>query len=79
MNQKTKKLIDKYSPMWTNKQIWEFDQLNEELSFDLVYVEPGNYDESLWKSKSSFPESEFISFEILKAINEISIVTIRIL
>ena len=57
MNQKTKKLIDKYSPMWTNKQIWEFDQLNEELSFDLVYVEPGNYDESLWKSKSSFPDS----------------------
>ena len=55
--QKTKKLIDKYSPMWTNKQIWEFDQLNEELSFDLVYVEPGNYDESLWKSKSSFPDS----------------------
>ena len=43
--------------MWTNKQIWEFDQLNEELSFDLVYVEPGNYDESLWKSKSSFPDS----------------------
>jgi len=57
MNQKTIKLIDKYSPMWTNKQIWEFDQLNEELSFDLVYVEPGNYDESLWKSKSSFPDS----------------------
>ena len=57
MNQKTKKLIDKYSPMWTNKQIWEFDQLNEELSFDLVYVEPGNYNESLWKSKSSFPDS----------------------
>jgi len=57
MNQKAKELIDKYSPMWTNKQIWEFDQLNEELSFDLVYVEPGNYDESLWKSKSSFPDS----------------------
>ncbi len=57
MNQKTIKLIDKYSPMWTNKQIWEFDQLNEELSFDLVYVEPGNYNESLWKSKSSFPDS----------------------
>ena len=41
MKQSTKKLIEKYSPMWTNKQIWEFDQLNEDLTFDLLYVESG--------------------------------------
>ena len=43
--------------MWTNKQIWEFDQLNEELSFDLVYTDPGKYDETLWKSKHAHPDS----------------------
>ena len=43
--------------MWTNKQIWEFDQLNEELSFDLVYTEPGEYNETLWKSKHAHPDS----------------------
>ncbi len=54
MNQLTKKIIDEFSPMWTNKQVWEFDQLNPELTFDMLYVEPGKYDESLWNSKSSF-------------------------
>lgn len=58
MNQKTRETIVKFSPMLTNKQIWEFDQLNEELSFDLVYVKPGKYEESAWKSKSSYPDSD---------------------
>lgn len=58
MNQMTREIIVKFSPMWTNKQIWEFDQLNEELSFDLVYVKPGKYEESAWKSKSSHPDSD---------------------
>ena len=57
MNSKTKELITKFSPMWTNKQIWEFDQLNEELSFDLVYAESGKYNTSLWKSKNAHPDS----------------------
>ncbi len=57
MNSKTKELITKFSPMWTNKQVWEFDQLNEELSFDLVYAESGNYNTSLWKSKNAHPDS----------------------
>jgi len=57
MNSSTRELITKFSPMWTNKQIWEFDQLNEELSFDILYVEPGNYNESLWKSKNTHPDS----------------------
>jgi len=57
MNSKTKELIAKFLPMWTNKQVWEFDQLNEELSFDVVYAESGKYDTSLWKSKNAHPDS----------------------
>ena len=44
--------------MWTNKQVWEFDQINPELTFDLIYVEPGKYDEKLWESKSAHLDSE---------------------
>ena len=47
MNQLTKKIISEFSPMWTNKQVWEFDQTNPELTFDLIYVEPGKYNEKL--------------------------------
>ena len=36
MNQLTKKIINEFSPMWTNKQVWEFDQLNPELTFDTL-------------------------------------------
>lgn len=43
-------LIEKYSPMWTNKQVWEYEQIHEEIKFDLVYVESGNREIS-WKSK----------------------------
>ena len=58
MDQKTKSLIEEFSPMWTNKQVWEFDQLNENLVFDIVYVEPGNYEINVWKSKLAFRNSE---------------------
>ena len=58
MNQLTKKIISDFSPMWTNKQVWEFDQINPELTFDLIYVEPGQYDEKLWESKSAHLDSE---------------------
>jgi len=58
MNQLTKKIINEFSPKWTNKQVWEFDQTNLELTFDLLYVEPGKYDDSLWKSKSSHLDSD---------------------
>ena len=58
MNQLTKKIISEFSPMWTNKQVWEFDQINTELTFDLIYVEPGKYDEKLWESKSAHLDSE---------------------
>ena len=58
MNQITKKIISEFSPMWTNKQVWEFDQINPELTFDLIYVKPGKYDEKLWESKSAHLDSE---------------------
>ena len=44
--------------MLTNKEVWEFDQLNEELTFDLLYVEPRKYTTDLWKSKSAYLDSE---------------------
>ena len=44
--------------MWTNKQVWEFEEINENLTFDMIYVEPGKYDENLWKSKSSHLDSD---------------------
>ena len=58
MNQTTQKLIERFTPMWTNKQVWEFDQLNEELRFDVIYVNPQEYKDSLWKSKLTYPNSE---------------------
>lgn len=58
MNEHTRKLIQDCSPMWTNKQIWEFDQINEELRFDLCYVEPKMYTEDLWKSKFAYKDTE---------------------
>jgi len=57
LNQVTRKTISEYSPMWTNKQIWEFEEINE-FTFDMIYVEPGKYDESLWKSKSAHLDSD---------------------
>jgi len=58
MNQISKKLIDDFSPMWTNKQTWEFEQLNENLRFDALYVEPGNYEAGSWNSKIAHPDSD---------------------
>ena len=44
--------------MWTNKQIWEFEQSNENLRFDLVYVEPTQFTTESWKTKFAYPNSE---------------------
>lgn len=41
--------------MWTNKQIWEFEQVNEELTFDTVYAERNNFES--WKTKFANPDS----------------------
>ena len=57
MNQVTKNTIDKFSPMWTNKQVWEFEQTNENLTFDIVFADR-NEDKINWNSKSSFPNSD---------------------
>ena len=58
LNQLTKKIINEFSPMWTNKQVWEFEEINENLTFDMLYVEQGKYDENLWKSKSTHLDSD---------------------
>ncbi len=54
LNQITKKLIEKFSPMLTNKQIWEFEQLNENLRFDVLYVKPNDYGVESWNSKLAY-------------------------
>ena len=55
LDQTTRKLIQDYSPMWTNKQIWEFEQLNEELTFDTVYAERNDFES--WNSKMVNPDT----------------------
>src|SRR3989344_4347227 len=69
LDQLTEILIEKYSPMWTNKQVWEYEQIHEEIKFDLVYVESGNKEIS-WKSKlahldSNIRETIVSTFEYL--------------
>jgi len=58
MDQVTKKLIEKFSPMLTNKQVWEFEQLNENLRFDVLFVKPEEYSVKLWDSKLAYPDSD---------------------
>ena len=58
MNQISRKLINDFSPMWTNKQIWEFEQLNENLTFDALYAEPGDFVVDSWNSKLANPDSD---------------------
>jgi len=58
LNQLTQKIIKEFSPMWTNKQVWEFEEINENLTFDMLYVEPGKYDQKLWESKSTHLDSD---------------------
>ena len=57
MDQTTRKLIVEFSPMWTNKQIWEFEQINKNMRFDVVYVKPEHNIKS-WKSKLAYPDSD---------------------
>jgi hypothetical protein len=56
LDQLTAILIEKYSPMWTNKQVWEYEQIHEEIKFDIMYVEPKNKEIS-WKSKLAHLDS----------------------
>ena len=58
MNNITKDTIKKFSPMWTNKEIWEFEQLNENLKFDAAYVNPKDTDVKSWNSKLTRLDSE---------------------
>jgi hypothetical protein len=56
LDQTTRKLIADFSPMWTNREIWEFEQINENLTFDAVYAKPGSFES--WKSKLAHPDSD---------------------
>ena len=59
MQSATRQIIAEYSPMWTNKQVWEFEQTNENLKFDLAYLEPGEQFQSIsWNSKYAFVDSD---------------------
>ena len=58
MNKITRELIEKNSPVWTNKQVWEFEQLNENLIFDVLYAEPKSYEDKSWNSKLAYPDSD---------------------
>ena len=76
MDQTSKRLLADFSPMWTNKQIWEFEQLNENLRFDVLYVEPEQYSEKSWNSKLAYPDSDIRdltvrTFEYLSDGNEL--------
>ena len=44
--------------MWTNKQVWEFEQINENLKFNLLYLKPEQKRDFSWASKMSYPNSE---------------------
>ncbi len=50
--------MEKFSPMWTNKQVWEFEQTNENLRFDVLYAEPEKYSTKSWDSKLAYPDSD---------------------
>ena len=56
LDQITKKLIQEHSPMWTNRQIWEYEQINQELTFDTAYAKRNNFES--WKTKLAHPDSD---------------------
>lgn len=58
MNQETRKTIKMFSPMWTNKQIWEFERTNEKLQFDIAYAYPNEFQNDIWKSKLAYLDSD---------------------
>lgn len=57
LDSETRNMIEKFSPMWTNKQVWEYDQINEDLRFDMAYVQPNQVIGS-WTSKLGYPDSD---------------------
>ncbi len=53
--------------MWTNKEIWEFEQTRKELTYDITYAKSNNFES--WKSKLSHPDSN-IRDVIVKTFDE---------
>lgn len=43
--------------MWTNKQVWEYEQVHQDIRFDMFFTKHGN-DEKFWKSKIAYSNSE---------------------
>lgn len=41
--------------MWTNRQIWEYEQINKELTFDTAYAKRNSFES--WKTRMSNPDS----------------------
>ena len=56
MDHTTRNLISEFAPMWTNREIWEFEQINEDLTFDATYAKNGEFES--WNSKLSYPDSD---------------------
>jgi hypothetical protein len=43
--------------MWTNKQVWEYEQVHQDIRFDMFFTKHRS-DEQFWKSKIVYPNSE---------------------
>ena len=57
MDSITSILIEKYSPMWTNKQVWEFEQIHQDMKYDVLFANPKN-NQIDWNSKLAHPKCE---------------------
>ena len=63
----TKNTIEKFSPMWTNKQLWEFEQTHEDLDFDMTYVKPSSMEKAtIWSSKKTNTNSDIRDVAVKK-------------
>ena len=68
MDQNTISLIAEYSPIWTNKQVWEFEQIYQDLKFDVVFIQPSekiNWNSNLAYIKCNIRDVVIDNFELL--------------
>ena len=57
--------------MWTNKQVWEFEQLNDNLKFNLLYLRPKENRDFSWTSKMSYLNAN-LRDTIIKTFNHLA-------
>ncbi len=69
LDQRTKKLVQKFSPMWTNKQAQKFEDSNPELTFDAVCAKPNSFES--WNSKMSYPDA-FIRETAIRTLEDLT-------